>query len=503
MATATDLQLSRVTPVELVEAVRSGRIRYPSPRSPSAADVAKVLDGIHRRYPQTSLLLLWQNPADGAEAPRWLLDGGNLVSALLRAAGATAEQSSAEPVYLDTDSGEIVAWGQRPDRRHLVLDVKPLLAAEDVDAYLSSEHLAGPRADQVRAFVRSLREHHIPMQVVDFPRSELPRLFRHLRMRSGVSFADIDPPSGQPTGPPASWFAWRSEPRSLVIMARSTSGSGIPDEALWRALLVAEGRDPKLLYDDSAASSDLPDDGRPAVRAVRSAHSFLRGVVGYPSGKLFPEADSLAAVARFLRVFPDVDRAIWPMLRRWVWRIALADGDLDLTPSALSVIREDAAQSAVRLLETAPIPAPIGPGRVELDITGRRGRQVLLGLASLHPRDLSTGVLVDVDAVTPRVILRDRGTEAANLLIHDAPWSGGSTTLREAVETATDPELLASHGIDEVAVDLLRDGDDEAFLARRSATLDRAVLEFWATMIEPSARTRRPVALLFEDDDGA
>jgi hypothetical protein len=78
---------------------------------------------------------------------------------------------------------------------------------------------------------------------------------------------------------------------------------------------------------------------------------------------------------------------------------------------------------------------------------------------------------------------------------------GDLVSLREAVETSTDPERLASHGIDGAAADLLRGGDEEAFLARRAATLDRAVLDFWTAMVEPSARTRRPVALLFEDDD--
>ncbi|MBA3906917.1 MAG: hypothetical protein H0X35_09590 [Pseudonocardiales bacterium] len=63
--------------------------------------------------------------------------------------------------------------------------------------------------------------------------------------------------------------------------------------------------------------------------------------------------------------------------------------------------------------------------------------------------------------------------------------------------------MLVSHGIDAESAELLRVGDDEGFLARRAVIVDRAVLDHWTRMTEPSARTRRPVALLLGDDDGA
>lgn len=405
-------------------------------------------------------------------------------------------------MFFDTDTGEVVAWIQRPDRRHVVLDVVPLLAAEDMDDHLASERLAGPRADRVRAFVRSLREHRIPAQIVTVPRSELPRLFQHLPSRRGVSLTDIDPVAQEWPGPSAGFFAWGRQPRSLVSAAHGIWGSDIPDPDLWRALLVAEGRDPSLPPDESAESTDLPDDGRPAIWAVRNAQAFLRGVVGYPNGRLAPETRTLAAVARILRVFPTIDRPEWPLLRRWVWRTALADHDLDLSTEALSVIRDDPVDSAVRLLERAPLPSLVPPGRDVLDPDSRRGRLVLLGIASLHPRDLTSGVLVDIDRDKPKPILADGSAEPANLLFHDHVYHAGLRTVRRAIEHSTDGDRLASHGIDAAAVELLRGGDDDRFLARRAAVLDRAVLDFWTTMIEPAARTRRPVALLFGADDG-
>lgn len=501
MAAPVETQLVRYTPVELVDAVRTGRIRYPNPAHPSAADVARTLDGIGRGYPQR-LVLLWRDPADGPGSPLWLLDGGDFVSALLMAAGLTERWASDEPVSLDTDTGEVVSWGQRPDRQHVTVDVRALLTADDPESVLTSERLAGPRADRVLEFVGSMQKQPVTAQVTELPRAELPSLFRHLPMRRGVEITDIEPTVGPVPGPAAGWFAWDPAPRSLVVLAHLHQVGDTSDSDVWRMLLVAEGQDPETPYEATAATSDLPDEGRAAVRAVGEAQEFLRGAAGFGAGSLLPDVSSVAVIARFLRVFSPVDQAVWPLLRRWVWRAALGDGELDLSVSALAVIRDDPAASAVRLLERTPIPDPSPPGRTEVDLTARRGRLVALGLASLHPRDLPTRVLVDVEQVGLRKVLPDRPAEIANLMFHEYPYLSGFWDVVDAVLATDDAELLAGHGIDAVAVDLLRTRDDDGFLARRAALLDRLILEFWATMTEPSAVTRRPVALLFGDDDG-
>jgi hypothetical protein len=111
-----------------------------------------------------------------------------------------------------------------------------------------------------------------------------------------------------------------------------------------------------------------------------------------------------------------------------------------------------------------------------------------------------TGELVDVEQTRVRPILRDRSTEPANLLLHDDAWSAGLRGEIDAILRTVDTALLASHGIDEVGVQLLRDRRDEAFLARRSAELDRATVDLWTRRVGADAVTRRPVALLFEDD---
>lgn len=64
MSVQADTRLVRFTPAELVEAVRAGRIRYPNPQRASSTETARVLDGIHRRYPHRSLLL-WRDPTSG------------------------------------------------------------------------------------------------------------------------------------------------------------------------------------------------------------------------------------------------------------------------------------------------------------------------------------------------------------------------------------------------------------------------------------------------------
>lgn len=499
MAAPTDPGLVRFTPAELIEAVRSGRVRYPNPAHRSAAKVAEILDALHRRYPQRPPLL-WRDP--GGTADRfWLLDGGDLISALLRAFGAGADQrGSEEPIWFDTDLGEVVAWRHRPDRRHVLLPVPSVLTTPDLDEYLGAEDVYGERAERARAFVAAMREHPVLAQVTELPWAELPRLLRNLALRSGVSLSDIRPSPDPQDDPPASFFRRRSGPRSLVMAAWGDFGTRVPDTVLWRALLVADGRDPDLFYDESASATDLPDDGRAAVHAVVQAQSFLCGAVGYPAGRLLPETGTLPVVARFLRVFPDPGEPVWRLLRRWVWRTALAGADPDDRPEALAMIAgDDPIRSAVQLLATAQIPELVPPGRVPLDPDDRYGRLVLLGLASLHPRDLASGLLVDVEEVAaPRKIIPVAGFEAANLVLQDRWWQGAFQNTRHAVETAR-RDLLTSHGIDDVAVDFLRAGADEEFLARRTEVLDRTVVDFWTAVVEPAARTRRPIASLFED----
>jgi hypothetical protein len=325
MAAPVEAQLVRYTPAELVDAVRAGRIRYPNPRHRDAADVARALDGVRCGYPQR-LVLLWRDPADGSAAPLWLLDGGDFVSALLTATGLTERSEVDEPVYLDTDTGEVVSWGQRPDRRHVTVNVLALLTAEDPDAYLASERLTGLRAERVVDFLRSIDRHLVTAQVLELPKAELPSLFRHLPLRSGVDITDIEPAVGPAPGPAARWFAWDPAPRSLVVFARPSLEHSTPDTDVWRLLLVAEGEDPETPYDATATDSGLPGGGRAAVRAVHEAQDFLRGAAGFGGGTLLPGLAEVAVIARFLRVFSPVDEAVWPLLRRWVWRAALDDG---------------------------------------------------------------------------------------------------------------------------------------------------------------------------------
>lgn len=496
MAAQAEVRLVRYSPAELVEAVRAGRLRYPTPGHPSTADVARVLDGIRRGFPVTPLLL-WQDPVDRV---LWLLDGGAVVTALLAAYGETERSARDEPLLFDADTGEVLAWGQRPPDTHQTIDLPALLGAGDPEAHLVEHRLVGEHADRARALLDALRLPMIAAQVTELPQADLPALFGRLTMRQGVQSGELGRVVGPAPGPSAAFFAWGPRPRSMVSAAREGLDHDVPDDEVWRLLRVAEGLDPDVPYDPAARESDLPDNGRHAVWAVRNAVFTMRGWFWFGVGRLLPDPAMVGVVARFHRVFPEVDDAVPPLLRRWAWRAALGESEIDLSSEALAVIRDDPADSVLRLLAATPPPSPEPPGRDPVDLASRRGRGVMMGMASLHPRDLTTGELIDVEQSRIQQILREAPAEPANLMFHDHVYRAGLRSVLEAVLATRDPVLLATHGIDETGVALLHARDDEGFLARRAALLDRVVPEFWSRRIEAAAAHRRPVAMMFEDD---
>lgn len=75
---------------------------------------------------------MWQDPA---EPVLWVLDGGDLVAALLRATGHTERRPDEKPLRLDVDTGGVVGPAARAD--HEILDLPTLLGAVDAEEHLA------------------------------------------------------------------------------------------------------------------------------------------------------------------------------------------------------------------------------------------------------------------------------------------------------------------------------------------------------------------------------
>ena len=158
MSAQAEARLGRYSPVELIDAVRAGRIRYPNPPRPSAFDTARVVDGLRRGFPVRPLLL-WQDPA---EPVLWVLDGGDVVAALLVASGVIPTGPDDEPLRFDADTGEVVSWGQRPadDPDGVTLALAPAYDLLSVTVYerFSADHMAFRLAGE-RSFDKLGRDH--------------------------------------------------------------------------------------------------------------------------------------------------------------------------------------------------------------------------------------------------------------------------------------------------------------------------------------------------------
>jgi hypothetical protein len=186
------------------------------------------------------------------------------------------------------------------------------------------------------------------------------------------------------------------------------------------------------------------------------------------------------------------------LLRRWLWRGAIAEklgGASASLQQHVEDIGEDEHVSVQALLRRTGQPAarPERAPNVEngFSVAHARGKLVLCALWSRIPRSLVDGEklvasdLFDgaVDEVLRRIVPAATpafGRSVANRLLH--PREGVAAA--RLVTDCLDEGALASHGIDLVSRDLLREGRFGDFLARRAAVLDAWITELFDARAE-------------------
>lgn len=511
------------TPADLVAEIRRGLVRIPPFQRGfkwEARDITKLFDSIVRGYPIGNLLL-WQRSAPAqrlhvgpltieaaaVDVAYWVVDGQQRITSLVGALAAPDDTADSRfRVHLDLDDGSFHTVGVRqvPSRSWIpvtrLVDTARLLRwmRENADI-LSDEQL--DTADRV---AKAIREFQIPTYVVSSA-DEAPLLEIFTRMNT----------TGKPLTRTEVFSALHSgvagdEPLDLHAIGRIPAEmgfGGLDDRLVLRCVLAWRGGD--IFREDFAAEFDSSADREETFNGVaaglRDVVSFLRREAGIPHVRLLPYSYVVPVILRFVRLHGAPAGRASVLLRRWLWRGAVAGtraravGVADVRDQVAAVTATDpvsAARALLRLIPSFPDTA------VELDrihLNHAMTKINVLGLLSAEPRDLVTGEPVDLAGLlregSPlRTVVNEEsvplaGTIANRVVTH----LGSGRTLRRALSESV-PEVAGSHLVDEEGRRLLGDGDVAAFLARRGRAVEGAVKVHLDRMAEWGARDGRTIA---------
>ncbi|HET8657852.1 MAG TPA: DUF262 domain-containing protein [Micromonosporaceae bacterium] len=511
------------TPEDLVQEVTNGYVRIPPFQRGfkwEAADVVKLFDSLHQGFPIGNLLL-WSRPAPAqhlrvgpleinapdTEAALWVVDGQQRITSLVGALVAGDSSSDSRfRVHLDLDTGEFHTTGLRQDRPSSWVPVSLLLDTRTLLRWMreNAGWLADPQIALADQAAKAIREYQIPTYVVSATDEE-PLLEIFTRMNT----------TGKPLTKSEVFHALHSgmagdEPLDLHSLGRTTADLGfgpLDDRLAMRCILAVRGGDifREDFHDEFVSDEDRADTFREVASALREVAHFLRSECGIPHVKLLPYSHPMPVLVRFVRLHGVPGGRVSTLLRRWVWRGAIAGTRArglsvgEIRNQVLAVEQPTPMAAAQQLL--GHVPSYLG-FVAELDKTHFNHAMTkisTLGLLSVDPVDLMTGHTVDIARLMAsgsplRTVINDGQTASARTIANRVIGSTGSgQLLRQRLAQAT-PEAAASHLVDAEGQELLLSGDLEAFLIRRGVTCEKTIRMHVERMAEWGARDGRSIA---------
>src|SRR6185312_2868321 len=487
-------------------------------------DVLDLFDSIYRGFPIGSLLLFRRRgpaarvtigpltiDAPEREEAWWVVDGQQrlttLAAALARPEPIPSRPEDPYVVYFDPRERRFYnppRDGQLPDSWIPL----PVL----LDATRLGEYLQG-RADRElsrRSYDagKRIREYKVPLYLIgsadEADGGDLIKevFYRTNKTGKALKWDEVyDALYGHQGGQP-------STVSQLVVELRKLGMGGLSKEQIMPCLLAVRGLDVTRSLaehrrrDPQALRGAVPE----ALPILRKVLSFLKSHAAMPHVRLLPRTWVIEVLARFFALHPDPRERSLDLLSRWVWRF-LTGEDFDertLRRHGVEAIKQNDEERSVQdLLRLAPPKqaAPVLPDA--FDARAARSRLALLALASLGPRSLQDGSIIDVGALIEEVdveafrtaIPARRGGPAlarspANRLIH--PGSGAAKSLiiaRAQLGIANDP-VLTSHAVGSDATHLLSEGRAAEFLELRKKEMLR-IMEIVFTRLRGEERRDR------------
>ena len=525
---------------DLLAKMQQGQLRLPEfqrglkwlPR-----DMIELFDSMYRGIP-VGTLLLWKRPApdgpvtfgdfrvEAAARPdaHWIVDGQQRITTL--ATNLLVRRAPKQRALLFDLEDERFSFGPVPGDEAVRLPgmdgearravpVQELFDSARAIAWMAKRHgaLADEHVRRALECGKRLREYVIPAYVVDTDDEQVLReIFRRVN-RSGrrLDETDVFTALFSTTGS-------EGERLDLGHVSRRVARLGfglIHENSILQALRAVAG----LPLDKDYTRELTRDRARQAIVDVQAglerAVGFLRDI-GLPHTALVPYELIFVVLARFFHLHPEPSIRNALLLRRWVWRGSLA-GKLAGASASLrqhvDAIDDDEASSVQRLLALGAH-EPTAPPAVEVDfgvfrLDRAKSALAACALASLKPRHLATGELLDVAEVfedepkrpLPEVIgdadAAGLSRSVANRLLH--PPMAIRDVQRAILEA--EASVLLSHGVPPEAREALARGDDASFLDTRAQFLKEHLGAYFRRQVEYGADDSPAIDALTTDEE--
>lgn len=524
---ANELETRTFTVVQLLDAIRKGRVRLPHFQRGfrwTDDDRLALFDSLQQGFPIGTLLLA-QAPAPADQLSLggyivnlppvstafWVVDGQQRTATL---AMALLEDHSGtfRPIYFDLNQAKFALGTRRRTPPSHWVPSHVLLSSSTLNKWLresiASDELSN-RADEIAGRVR---EYTIPAYLVPYDGKD-DSLLRQIFARTNRRGRTLD--SYEVFDALHKSLSTEHKPTERVHGVLGPLGFGeLEGRLIERAAVAVAGGSPGRTLEEVVASGaiDVSSLFDRVAGSLALSINFLVEDAGVPHKELLPFSGVLCSLARFFALFPAPHPRNKELLSRWFWRGTLTGDhrtDNGTDGKKWQAIQGDEHGSVQRLLRALP---PVPPGSIPDNLApirrldAARTRIELLALAARRPRMLTVD---EAGTDVPLAQMYNRG-EAGSL-----PWSivkapnEDRTTAGlllhpplkswEPLFTATE-EALASHAIGPTALAALRRGDDAAFLEQRAATLGEDLQRFLLerTALDPPDRDRAPLDAYFD-----
>ncbi len=518
---------------DLMEHVRLGRMRIPNFQRNYRWDVNNVLDlfdSVYRGYPIGSLLLwLKEAPHDvialgslriEAEATPealWVVDGQQRITSLagvLMSVGEVPDPRFA--LFFDLERKRFVR-GRKPAPGHW-LPMNRLIDTRALLRWLGELQRSGAADELVTTaedLSKRIREYQLPAYVVETAdESTLRTIFDRLNtFGKALTSAEVFQ---------ALHGGRRGEaPEDLRTLGKQIAELGfgaIDDNSLLRAVLALRGGDIYRDFRSEFADHEDPTDAfRDAAQAIERVIAFLRSEARIPHVTVLPYRYVIPVLARFFHLHAQATPRSRTLLRRWLWRDALAPGrrstPVSLFRSAVRAIDADEHGSVQRLLGSVPRSSGSFEPSLSARLNEAASRASVALMGSWQPRSLVDGQRIDLrthfehtsPVLPPIVDAPDWKASLANRMLHPATTSRLGTLLIDSPlkheDAVSFDEVLESHAVTQTVAAALNEGNVDRFLEIRRLELGKRLESSAARLTEWDTSDRPPLSALVVNDE--